>query len=340
LNISSPGEPKGDFYDSFLRWDNKRRVTAFDCPGHISLDHIREVREKYTEDSSIYRSQVLALFTTLGGQVVISQDHLNKCIERSLAGLTKPVRFGKIKVGLDSAAGRDEFACTAVWGNEIYKTLYFIESDTVKAENRVAAWLDGMIKEHGASNVEINGDDGGVGHAILDHLVSRGYKINRVLNQSRAIDHVQYANRGTELWYNMRRIIEECLFYLPLQYIKSKDDKKLYDQLSLRHFKDSTVSLRLTLRSKKEEKAEGIDSPDRADSFALALAFTEFRDIRAEIEPKKKPGLVGRDISDIMNDGYTAMRNKLTAKDRPANAVRGNSLEHLMALKAEASKYN
>lgn len=344
IYVSTPDEPKGDFYDAFVAWEHKKRVTAFDCPSHLSLAHITKVKEKYGEHSSQYRSQVLALFTTIGGQVVIDQDHLNKCIERSKLGLVKPVRFGKIKIGLDASAGRDEFACTAVWGNEIYKTLYFNETDTVKAENHVANWLDKIIYEHSADNLEINADDGGVGHAIIDHLVNRGYKINRVLNQSRAIDNTQYANRGTELWYNLRRIIEESLLYLPLKYTgdgATKDDLKLYSQLSMRHFKSSNVLSRLTLRSKKEEKADGIDSPDRADSLTLAFAFTQHDIIKEAIEPHKaKEEIVGKSIEEIMNQSYGLARAHLTQESKTKESVRGNSLEHLMRLRDEQVRYN
>ena len=338
LYVSTPGEPVGDFHDAFLHWSHTRRVTAFDCP-HIPLDHINEIKRKYGEMSAIYRSQVLALFTTVGGQVVIDQDHLNKCIDLSLKGIIQPKKFGKVKIGLDASAGRDEFGCTGVHGNVIAYKLYFIEVDTTIAEEKVARWLDHIIAVHGVDQVEINGDDGGVGHAILDHLIKRGYKINRVLNQSRAMDFKQYANRGTELWYNLRRIVEECLIYLPLKTTHDPEDRKLYDQLSLRHFKNSQVSGRLTLASKKEEKSNGISSPDRADSLTLALAFTHFDDIQKEINAVKAKarGLTAEELHESMWGDAMAYFN---GQGKVKEQVRGNSLEHLMRIKEQSAQYN
>ncbi len=104
LNVSTPGEPYGDFHDSFENWEHKRRVTAFDCP-HLSLDHINEMKRKYGEQSFVYRSQILALFTAVGGKTVIDQDRLNELIKACARKEVPKLEFGKKRLAFDLAAG-------------------------------------------------------------------------------------------------------------------------------------------------------------------------------------------------------------------------------------------
>ncbi len=331
LNVSTPAEPIGDFHYSFNNWPNSRRVTAFDCP-HISPEHIENLRKQYGEHSTIYRSQVLAEFASVGGETVIDQDHLNKCIELSKKGLIKPTKFGKVKVGLDVAAGRDENAGEAIHGNTRAKNLYFVEKDTTITEERISRWLDGLYLLYGKHNVEIYADDGGVGHGILDHLRKRGHDITRVLNNQRAFDHKQFGNRGTEMWYNMRRVIEECILHLPLN-TNSDDteDMKLYKQLAYRHFKRNETSGKIVLMSKSDEKGEGGNSPDRADALALALSSTDYSIIERELRNSDKPIREGKTIEQLMSADYERARVVLKQFEGKRSPIQGNSLEELLS---------
>jgi hypothetical protein len=317
LNVSTPGEPMGDFYDSFTNWTYVRRVTAFDCPSHLGKDHITEVRRKYGEASAIYRSQILALFTAVGGQCVVDQDEFNTLLSWCKAGAVKWIR-GRVSIGIDLAAGGDENAITVVNGNGIAETLYFREKDTVETEKRVAKFLDKY------KDADIFADDGGVGHAIIDRLVRQGYKINRVLNQFRAFDSAQFGNRGAEMWYGVKRLIEEKLFYFG----ELKDTDLLYKQLVYRHYKKNETSGKVTLESKSEAKANGHPSPDRADSLILALSFTNIDTIA---KPEKKlPGAPrGLTYDEIIQERYIGLRNALQGKpvDGKAKTTINNSLE-------------
>jgi len=331
LNVSTPGEPKGDFHKTYTEWTNTRRVTAFECP-HIPLDHINEVKRHYGEDSVIYRSQVLALFTSIGGSVVVDQDHMNRCIELSKKGVIKPKKFGKIIVGIDTAAGRDENAGVAVWGNCIVETLFFVERDTVKTEDRLDAWLNKLYTKYSRDNVEINADDGGVSHGIIDHLVNRGHIINRVLNQTRAFDFKQFGNRGTEMWYNVRRMIEEQVLYLPLEHERKGDDELLYTQLCYRHFKENDTNGRITLRSKKDEKADGHPSPDRADALVLALSSTDHLTLEREVRPPAVTTVRGYTPDELRLQKFEAYRKLIVGDGMKTASICNNSLEEALEL--------
>lgn len=328
LNISTPGEPFGDFYDSFCNWRYTKRVSAFDCK-HLPANHIKEVARKYGESSAIYRSQILALFTAIGGQVVIDQDELNKLIELSNKGLIKPIAGKRRKLGIDLAAGRDENAHVCINGNYIEARDFYQEKDTTLTQVRCGKFLT----KWGGPNCNDGdsfADDGGVGHGIIDNLVRDHYKINRVLNQQRAFDFKQFGNRGAEMWYNVKRLVEEKLLYLPLN-LSDEDDKKLYSQLCYRHFSKHKVSGKITLESKEEARANGHVSPDRADALVLALSDTDIDSVvKLTI---KKPVERGLTIEELQNQKWTAYRDTILNYGKKKEPIKGNSLEALFAAK-------
>ena len=75
LDVSTPGEPLGDFHEHFQSWDNKRHITYYDCP-HQNKKLFEADRKKYGEHSAYFRSKWLALFTFVGGKYVISHEKL------------------------------------------------------------------------------------------------------------------------------------------------------------------------------------------------------------------------------------------------------------------------
>lgn len=335
LNVSTPGEPYGDFYDSFCNWPNNRRVNAFDCP-HLSIDHINETKRKYGEQSAIYRSQILALFTAIGGMVVISQDYLNRCIERSNKNLIKWTSGKRKKIGGDFAAGRDECAFCCVDGNKQIDKEYFVEKDTTETEDK----FEKFIRKHGARSIKLDGnygdvdifaDDGGLGHAIIDRLVKKGYNITRKLNQSRAYDTKQFGNHGAENWFNLARLIEECLFILALDLTDKEGDNKIYEQLAYRHYKKQETQGKITLESKVEARANGHVSPDRADALVLALSDTNIEDIEKAIKDSDKKE-AGFTVAQIQEQKWSHYRNAYLESEKK-ESLRGNSLESLFNLK-------
>ena len=256
LNISTPGEPKGSFYDSFINWSNTRHVTTYDCP-HLPEEGRADDRRKYGEHSALYRSKHLALFTTLGGTCIISLDLVNSLL------LNPPSNSCPLpeRIGIDIAAGGDENAVCRARGNKILQEENFHERDTTitadRLERILLSWNISKTHEH------IYADDGGVGHAVIDMLVRRGWNINRMLNQSAAVNKKGFGNRGAELWFFTKRLIEERLLDI------TSISAKTRTQLTTRQYKQSDTGGRIFLESKKEAKAHGRPSPDRADALVL-----------------------------------------------------------------------
>jgi hypothetical protein len=269
LNVSTPGEPIGEFYKSWEHWPNKRRVTYYDCP-HQADTEFEYDKKTLGEHDPLFRSKWLALFTFVGGKTVVNQIALERLRRKNLLGEVKHIRHQVkgLRIGMDIALSThgDESVISAWDGNkQIKQFIYRIKDATVLADNMDRDLLSLKISRN---HPFIFGDDGNVGRAVIDILRKKGWTgINRVLNQSSPKNKKQFRNRGAELWYKFAKLVEgEALIFL--------NDEKLMSQIASRKYKETDTGLdKLLLESKATMTSAGFNSPDRAD--AAVLAFTD-----------------------------------------------------------------
>lgn len=309
IEVSTPGEPSGHFHRSFTNPKlgfRTHRVTSYDCP-HLSSDEREQDAAELGEHSALFRSKHLALFTSLGGQIIITPELLEK---NALNPCTWRFKAWARRVGIDVAAGGDETVCYITHGNKDVAKLTFRETDTVLQAQMLSEFLlgQGIPKDH----QYIFADDGHVGHAVIDMMETlHGFKfINRVHNQSRALNHNLFGNRGAENWYRVRRLFEENLLVPP-------SDELTIKQLTTRYFKQQNGA-RPLLESKKDAKAHGRPSPDRADAYILCfsdLSIEEFMD-ETLIENKPKPrAYTPEELDDLITySGYGTKPKTRAAK--------------------------
>jgi hypothetical protein len=276
LEVSSPGEPKGFFYNAVTNPSMKftsRRITSYDCP-HLNVEDREADKVTFGEHSSFYRSKHLALFTSLGGDVIIPSDIVEHLL---LYPPSHSIPSWPRRIGIDLAAGGDESVIVICQGCRLLKEYFCREQDTTLT----ADWIDQKLRDNkiDMKHEYIFADDGGVGRAIIDNLKLRGWNIKRVLNQSAAILKRQYGNRGAELWYNVKRIIEEQLFDI------TSCSRILLDQLTTRKNKTALQGARVFLEAKKEAKANGRPSPDRADAFVLSFCGLTIESFLSMVKP-------------------------------------------------------
>lgn len=290
LDLSSPGDCSGYFYDICTHPDTPydiRKVTAFECP-HIKKEEIEWKIKKYGLNDPLIRSSIFAEFTSVQDSVVITRAKLLECIKFC----SQEKFFGEKRAGLDLSAGGNETVLSVWLGNIQLAQECFRYSDTTKGRDEVIT----MIIKHKLKPQNIFADDGGIGRSMIDMLAEKGYKVNRVLNNSRAVDYSRYANRGTELWYNFSRFVEENL-------VKLIKDSMLIDQLSNRYHRRQAGTGKLILELKKEAIAKGHPSPDRADACVLAwLPYVYPLDNEPE-KPNERigGGLSGTDLAILLS---------------------------------------
>jgi len=279
LKVSSPGNTSGHLYrDSRIAvqypapYDKTkiylRRVTSYDCD-HISKIRIEQDKTYYGENSAIFRSKHLALFTSVGEQVVILKENLEKCLEFNVDKID--LGLGR-RAGVDTAAGGDENVMYVFDENILIGWEAFTIEDTVIT----AKYLIDMFKKWELKETNVFADDGGVSHGIIDNVWASGWQITRVRNQSPAIIKQHYGNRGAELWFNFARLIQEKFVNL------KKAPQKALDQLASRYYKQQEALGKLILESKKEARIGGHGSPDHADAIILAFAGITVDDFRGK----------------------------------------------------------
>lgn len=305
LNVSSPGQPQGRFYEfaTSPRWWT-RRVTAYECP-HIKQEEIEGAKEAYGEHSAFFRSAYLAEFTSINESVVIRYEHIN----RQYIAPPEWQDDGIIRAGVDLSAGGDENVVSVWRGNKQIGLEIFRVEDTRVTVNLLVA----IFRKYGLKGENISIDDGYIGRAIIHSLRDHNYFVHSVNFGSRAANNIAYGNRGTELWFNFERHLPHLILL---------NDPVLRKQLPSRYYKTSDTSGKILLESKREAKANGHNSPDRADATVLAFANVPigyFNTGSIQIAREKIPGTI--------EYGLEAIRKLIDNK----GVIHNFSEEHLMA---------
>ena len=258
LAMSSPGGTTGKFYKIFSKeqkWWKLHTVTAFDCP-HIKQSWVDEQMEMWGKDHPLIRSMIFGEFQETSGEgLVVPWDTLMQCLD------SPPTKEGhEVVAACDFAAAGDESVFCMRVGNKITKLVAWREANTMAGCARFAL----EFEKAGLKPEQIFGDAGGLGLPMCHQLAEMGWPIHQVNLGGRAHDPDRYTNRGTEMWFEAARQIDRCEAILP-------DCEILHSQLTTRRVATSKTG-KLNLESKKEMKARGFSSPDRADALVMAMA--------------------------------------------------------------------
>ena len=284
LEISSPGKNSGHFFKRCTRakytfpdpltigefyW---RRVTAFDCP-HLLGKHIEHLKDEHGEQSLIYRSQVLAEFTSLDEAAFIPSTLFENYPNNP------PRTFGlPNRAGIDLSLGGDETVAYFFIHGKLHLRTTKIRNEAI-LHNQIISW----IKEFNVTPSEVRIDDGGLGRPIVQRVQNAGYDVVPIRNEARSSNPNFYKNRGVENWNRLKRAIEDRAFPLV-------NDDLTRQQLCTRGF--SVKGIVTLLEPKAEMRSRGLSSPDRADALALCFdgvplaAFKE--DILHTTEPESR----------------------------------------------------
>jgi hypothetical protein len=293
LEISSPGTTAGHFYKRCGMAEHVwpapikygefywRRITAYDCD-HLLGKHIENLKKEYGETSLIFRSQVLAEFTSLDEAAFISSllfENYPKLPQRTFGLPTK--------AGLDLALGGDKTVLYVFRNGKFYR-----RQSKARKEGALVAQVVSWIKEFNLEPENVNADDGGIGKPILDRLEEMGYVLRRVRNESRAQNPNFFKNRGAENWARLKRMIEDRV----MPNIEYEDT---ITQLTSRGFSVSGIVTKL--ETKAEMRARGFSSPDDADALALLFDGIPFGTFKSATQTAvAEPGARYREILEIM----------------------------------------
>lgn len=345
VHVSTPGIPSGHFYDycnsSILRKEIsdidkmadmvwiQYHITAWDCVGHLKAAYIKQLEYDLPggKNGAAYKSQVDAEFGTTDEMVVIPYSYVWSCCNN--VHKTEWIKEAYNKGGLDLSDGGAETVLMVRNGNKLLKEIPFKFDDT---EDTVE-FLNEQFKENSLTNAlaYIFADMCGIGKPILDRLKKQGWKnLRYVDSRGRSRYPKTFKNIGTELFFNMRKLLERKELIL-------SPDKILMKQLSTRYYKMLDGSMHQLL-TKIEQKSRGYPSPDRAD--ALNLAFWDYKSTFIEpVDDEEKPLVESNKEEDLVPIGTFDTREWAKGNEKDKWKI-NNGQKNFNYLLEEIADYN
>lgn len=263
IAIGNPTSPSGDFYDACKSplW-KKVEISSFDhpnvkqnkivIPGAVTREWIDERRMEWGEGSPLWDAKILGKFPAEGTDTLIPLAKAEACIGLGLS------REGEKRLGVDVARyGDDSTSLCDIHGQVVLPLEVVNKKDT--------SWTAGRIKiKHKTHKYDaIAVDDTGVGGGVTDALEDDEIDVDAINFGSQAVDNNMFENRVSEMyWFAREKILA--------QEIELPNDSELINQLCSRKYK-YTRRGKYQIESKDDLKKRGLKSPDKADSFVLAL---------------------------------------------------------------------
>lgn len=268
LKIGNPIEQAGHFYNDFrdstfekfhIPYDQTPNFTGEEVPDHVSRnlinpEWVEDKRNKWGEGSPLFQSKALAEFPAAGGNQVISLALCERAANREI------VPEGDIYLGVDVArGGGDLTVLTLRRGNVILEQETMNSRDLMEITGRISA----LHNEHKYRGINI--DVIGVGAGVYDRCRELGHPVYPINSAEKAIDDSRYANKRTEMWFNMKDW---------LGYGRIPNNSDLMADLTAPQYKYTSKG-QYQLERKDETKKRLKRSPDQGDSAVYSTQNTE-----------------------------------------------------------------
>jgi len=284
LMCGNPTKTTGTFHDSFYADRSLykcHKVSSLDSQ-RTNKDNIKSLIKKFGKDSNVVRVRIFGEFPLQDDDVfmplsIVEQGRLNEVNQEPYA----------IDIGVDVARfGDDETVIAIKVGDVILPLICKKKQDTVTTAKEVVAKCIELRKVYKyMGNIYVKIDDTGVGGGVTDRIKEikqlEYYEWLKVvaINFATKVNDYYYDDITTYIWAHTKDRLVEGTIRLP-------NDSDLIGQLSVRK-KLFTERGKIKLESKKDMKARGLPSPDKADAVTLAI-FTVAKGERNK--PKRREG--------------------------------------------------
>jgi hypothetical protein len=270
LACSTPGEPRGRFYDiqtakpGYADW-YALHVTLDQAikAGRVSSTWAAQRKEQWGEHSAAYANRVLGEFHADDAEGVIPLAWVERAVERWKAH-TKD--FGSMtRVGIDVARyGSDKTVIACCHGHRVDTLRYSAHEDTMSTVGRVG----GILDAHQGAAAIVDAD--GLGAGVFDRLREQGHNVEpfHAGEKTRKMDHsneLGFVNARAAAWWQLREMLED-----PDSDLELPDDPLLLGDLTSLRWKVTSTN-QIQLESKVELKGRLGRSTDAADAVVMAL---------------------------------------------------------------------
>ena len=264
LAIGNPTRRSGGFFDAFHRhrkfW-RAWRVSSETSP-RVSRQWVEEMREKWGEDSDVYRVRVAGEFPRGEADTFIPVDLVEACIFLDVP------EGGPAELGVDVARyGDSETVIVARHGLKVLWLRAYRKRGVPEVVGLVVQAAKDLREQTEADRIRVKVDDSGVGGGVTDGLKEVAADELPWLE----VVPVNFGGPGDERYYDTAsRMWAHIRDLLTAKQISLPRDDDLVGQLTTRKYKVDPRG-RIRLESKEAMRNRGLPSPDRAD--ALVLAF-------------------------------------------------------------------
>jgi len=227
----------------------------------VTPEYIRQQKVKYKDNPNGYRVNVLGLEPLHEANALIPYNSIIDAAEREL-----PRELWEnegLVFGVDVGAGRDVSCVTPKQGMKVHKQ----ETYNSNKADEVARWVAQLGLKHEPLKIGVDGI--GVGWGVVPLVKQEGFEVVNVDVRKRLpTSKDKFLNLRAELFWRLREAFVNNIIDIPY-------DDDLINELACLKLKDPDTTIKLQIISKKDMKADGIDSPNRADSLAIAMYFTD-----------------------------------------------------------------
>jgi phage terminase large subunit len=271
LLIGNPTSASGPFFDCFKSklW-NTFHISCYDSPairdpeGFPSLTTqkwIDERKEHWGENSPMFQSRVLGEFPIEGEDTLIPLNWCERAVARWHKNKTAKRLNTHIFLGLDVARyGTNKTVLTDYLPPRVREITKIQRKSTTEAVNMV---IQAGITA-GAKLQQVTVDDTGVGGGVVDRLRDLKYPVIPINFAQKPADPMHFRYIRDEIYWYLREMFRSNEIEIP-----PNDD--LIAQLSAIKYKINARSGRIEIETKDDMRKRGIDSPDEADSVAIAV---------------------------------------------------------------------
>lgn len=261
IMTSNPTRTIGTFYDSHKKNRKHYKTLHFNSLNspNVNKTWVESMKEKYGEDSDVYRVRVLGEFPESSTDALFS----SKLIEES-RGRIRAATDGIFTYAVDVARyGDDKSTLSKRKGQQVYMDGEWSKLNTMELASMIAH----KYNEEEVKPDAVFVDAIGVGAGVADRLIQLGLPVIEVIG-SAAADDIQYFNKRTEMYYGLQKFMVSGMVVT---------DEDTEEELKATSYKFSVKGDKLQVISKDDIKAEIGRSPDKADAHAMHFSHSIFK---------------------------------------------------------------
>lgn len=252
----------GMFYDSAYRSKGAFeviRLSSYDSP-FMSYEQITYLENRYGKDSNVVKVRLKGEAPDGENDTIISRSLLESCIDLEIKE-ENLLSEEEINIGVDVARyGDDNSQIYARKGNYLISNISIRKKSTMRTAGEVMR----ISKENKDLDIYYKIDTVGVGSGVYDRIEEQeedNMNLIEIINNERADDDEEYANKITELFFTFKEKLENG-------FVSMIDDEELIEDLAGRRYSFDSKG-RFIIESKDEFKKRFKRSPDKGDCWLM-----------------------------------------------------------------------